>query len=176
MSNTSQRDGVSSSLAATASSKPAGAEGIHWQWSRFNGLSLDDLYAVVRLREAVFIIEQNCPYPDADGRDPAAWHLLGWRGTGDERILAAYARVFEPGARYREASVGRVVTAPVVRGRGLGKVLMIEALRRIEALVPGQVVKIAAQRRLEKFYLSFGFRSVSAPYEEDGIMHIDMVR
>jgi ElaA protein len=151
-------------------------EDLAWQWSRFNQLSLDDLYAVVRLREAVFIIEQNCPYPDADGRDPRAWHLLGWKKYDGERKLVAYARVFEPGIRYEEASVGRVVTAPEVRGTGLGKVLMAEALRRIESLLPGQPVKIAAQRRLENFYLGFGFRTISAPYEEDGIIHVDMIR
>lgn len=149
---------------------------LDWQWSRFNQLSLDDLYAVVRLREAVFIIEQNCPYPDADGRDPRAWHLLGWEKYDGERKLVAYARVFEPGIRYEEASVGRVVTAPEVRGTGLGKVLMAEALRRIDSLLPGQPVKIAAQRRLEDFYLGFGFRTISAPYEEDGIIHVDMIR
>jgi len=151
-------------------------EDLDWQWSRFNQLSLDDLYAVVRLREAVFIIEQNCPYPDADGRDPRAWHLLGWKKYVGERKLVAYARVFEPGIRYEEASVGRVVTAPEVRGTGLGKLLMAEALRRIESLLPGQPVKIAAQRRLENFYLGFGFRTISAPYEEDGIIHVDMIR
>jgi ElaA protein len=149
---------------------------IEWQWSRFNEMSLDDLYAVVRLREAVFIIEQNCPYPDSDGRDPAAWHLLGWRDIGGQRELAAYARVFEPGVRYKEASIGRVVTAAAVRGTGVGKVLMAEALRRVESLAPGQVIKIAAQRRLEKFYDALGFKVVSVPYEEDGIMHVDMVR
>ena len=149
---------------------------VEWQWSRFNELSVDDLYAIVRLREAVFIIEQNCPYPDADGRDPKAWHLLGWRSQDGGRRLVAYARVFEPGVRYTEASVGRIVTAPEVRGTGLGKTLMAEALRRIEELMPGQVVKIAAQRRLENFYVGFGFRPVSAPYEEDGILHIDMIR
>ena len=147
-----------------------------WQWSRFSQLSVDDLYAVVRLREAVFIIEQNCPYPDADGRDPKAWHLLGWKDYEGERRLVAYARVFEPGVRYREASAGRIVTAPEVRGTGLGRILMAEALRRIESLVPGQLVKIAAQRRLEQFYVGFGFRTVSAPYEEDGIIHVDMIR
>jgi len=152
------------------------ANDVKWQWSRFNELSVDDLYAIVRLREAVFIIEQNCPYPDADGRDPKAWHLLGWRNHDEGRRLVAYARVFEPGVRYKEASVGRIVTAPEVRGTGLGKILMAEALRRMEELMPGQVVKIAAQRRLENFYVGFGFRPVSAPYEEDGILHIDMIR
>jgi ElaA protein len=146
-----------------------------WQWSRFNELTTDDLYAVVRLRESVFIVEQNCPYPDADGRDPNAWHLLGWEETPRERSLAAYARIFEPGVRYAEASIGRVVTAPRVRGSGIGKTLMAEALRRIESLAPGRPVKIAAQRRLEEFYLGFGFKTISAPYEEDGIIHVDML-
>ena len=152
------------------------ARNIDWQWARFNELGLDDLYAVVRLREAVFVVEQNCPYPDADGRDPNAWHLLGWRKYGAERRLVAYARVFEPGVRYEEASIGRVVTAPDIRGSGAGKALMAEALRRTESLVPGQPVKIAAQRRLERFYLDLGFQTVSAPYEEDGIIHVDMIR
>ena len=152
------------------------ARNIDWQWARFNELSLSDLYAVVRLREGVFIVEQNCPYPDADGRDPLAWHLLGWQNSGAERRLVAYTRVFEPGARYTEASIGRVVTAPEVRGTGLGRILMAEALRRTESLVPGQLVKIAAQRRLENFYIGFGFKTVSAPYEEDGIIHVDMIR
>jgi ElaA protein len=136
----------------------------------------EDLYAVVRLREAVFIVEQNCPYPDADGRDPGAWHLLGWQQGSRERSLIAYARVFEPGVRYTEGSIGRVVTAPDVRGTGVGRRLMAEALRRLETLAPGEKIKLAAQRRLEEFYSGFGFTTVSAPYEEDGIMHVDMVR
>jgi ElaA protein len=155
-------------------SQPGGE--IIWQWSRFGELSPDDLYAVVRLREAVFIVEQKCPYPDADGRDPGAWHLLGWIERRGERALAAYARIFEPGARYDEGSIGRIVTAPEVRGTGLGTVLMSEALRRVEALAPGQTIKLAAQCYLENFYSRFGFRAVSAPYEEDGIIHIDMLR
>jgi ElaA protein len=154
---------------------PANSE-ISWQWSRFNDLTVDDLYAVVRLREAVFVVEQNCPYPDADGRDPNAWHLLGWQHGSSGRALVAYTRIFEPGIRYHEASIGRVVTAPEVRGTGLGKVLMAEALRRVQSLVPGQTIKIAAQRRLESFYLGFGFKTISAPYEEDGIIHVDMLR
>ena len=147
-----------------------------WQWCRFSELATKDLYAVVRLREAVFIVEQNCPYPDADGRDPKAWHLLGWIQGKTERTLVAYARIFEPGVRYNEGSIGRVVTAPHVRGTGMGKALMAEALRRMESVAPGQPVKIAAQRRLEDFYLALGFRTISAPYEEDGIIHVDMLR
>src|SRR5256885_16270776 len=140
------------------------ARNIDWQWARFNELSLSDLYAVVRLREGVFIVEQNCPYPDADGRDPDAWHLLGWRAREDsqpaERELVAYARIFPPGVRYTEASIGRVVTAPEIRGTGIGKILMAEALRRIESIAPVQPIKIAAQRRVEEFYRDLGFRTV----------------
>ena len=147
-----------------------------WQWSRFSELRPEDLYAVVRLRETVFVVEQQCPYIDADGRDPQAWHLLGWSDGQGGRSLVAYARIFEPGVRYDEGSIGRVVTAPEVRGTGLGKILMAEALRRLERLAPKQSVKIAAQRRLERFYLELGFRTVSAPYEEDGIIHVDMLR
>ena len=147
-----------------------------WQFSRFRDLTVDDLYAIVRLREAVFIIEQNCPYPDADGRDPLAWHLLGWRDGPDGKELVAYARIFEPGIRYHEASIGRIVTAPVVRKTGLGRQLMVEALKRVEKLAPSRQIKIAAQRRLENFYKGFGFKTVSDPYEEDGILHIDMMR
>jgi ElaA protein len=147
-----------------------------WQWSRFSELRPEDLYAVVRLREEVFIVEQQCAYHDADGRDLHAWHLLGWSDDPGGRSLVAYARIFEPGVRYTEASIGRVVTAPRVRGTGLGKALMAEALRRLGGLAPAQPVKIAAQRRLEKFYLDLGFRTISSPYEEDGIMHVDMLR
>jgi len=149
---------------------------VAWQWSRFQDLRPEDLYEVVRLRESVFIVEQNCAYPDADGRDPAAWHLLGWVEGDGARRLVAYARVFEPGIRYAEGSVGRVVTAAEVRRTGIGRTLLSEALTRLDGLAPGQPIRIAAQRYLEGFYSGFGFRTVSAPYEEDGIIHVDMLR
>ena len=167
---------TSVSSSATGGATTIGAVDIVWQWSRFSELRPDDLYAIVRLREAVFVVEQNCPYPDADGRDPRAWHLLGWSKSHVDRTLVAYARVFEPGVRYTEGSIGRVATAQEVRRTGMGKRLMAEALRQLEALAPGQKIKLAAQQRLEAFYAGFGFTTVSAPYEEDGIMHVDMVR
>jgi len=167
---------TSAPVAAPGDAATGDPTDIFWQWSRFSELRPDDLYAMVRLREAVFIVEQNCPYPDADGRDPLAWHLLGWNQGPLERSLVAYARVFEPGTRYSEGSIGRVATAQEVRRTGVGKRLMTEALRRLEALAPGQKIKIAAQQRLEGFYSGFGFTTVSAPYQEDGIMHVDMVR
>src|SRR4029077_18400099 len=170
MSKTSTRSASDRAIAAPES------ESFFWQWSRFSELTTADLYAVVRLREAVFVVEQNCPYPDSDGRDPNAWHLLGWEERSSGRALVAYARIFEPGVRYDEGSIGRVVTAPDVRGTGKGRALMAEALRRFDSLAPGQPIRIAAQRRLEDFYLGLGFRTVSDPYEEDGIIHVDMLR
>jgi ElaA protein len=170
MSKTSARPASSPTIASR------GPDDFFWQWSRFSELTAADLYSVVRLREAVFIVEQNCPYPDSDGRDPNAWHLLGWSQRSTGRVLVAYARIFEPGVRYDEASIGRVVTAPEVRGTGKGRALMAEALRRTDSLMPGQPIRIAAQRRLEDFYLGLGFKTVSDPYEEDGIIHVDMLR
>ena len=155
---------------------PNASRELKWQWSRFESLTAAELYSIVRLREGVFIVEQNCPYPDADGRAPDAWHLLGWLGDERNRSLVAYARIFEPGVRYVQGSIGRVVTAQEVRRTGVGKALMAEALRRLEGLAPGETIKLAAQRYLEDFYYRFGFRTVSAPYEEDGIIHIDMLR
>lgn len=163
-------------MANTSTLSAARTTEIGWQWVRFEELRPDELYAVVRLREAVFIVEQACAYPDADGRDPVAWHLLGWLGTGKDKQLVAYARLFGPGARYREASIGRIVTAPEVRGSGFGRALMAEGLRRMNSLAPGQPIRIAAQIRLEKFYSGYGFTTASEPYEEDGIIHVDMLR
>lgn len=160
---------------STLSGTPTAAD-ISWQWVQFNELRPDELYAAVQLRETVFVVEQECAYLDADGRDPTAWHLLGWLGTGKDKRLVAYARLFEPGVRYAEASIGRIVSAPEVRGSGIGRALVAEGLRRMKVLAPGQPIRIAAQRRLEKFYSEYGFATASEPYEEDGIIHVDMLR
>ncbi|HEX8476014.1 MAG TPA: GNAT family N-acetyltransferase [Pyrinomonadaceae bacterium] len=149
-----------------------------WQWCAFDELSLQDLYAILRLRQLVFIVEQECPYLDADDYDAKAWHLLGRVVRDDDAtpLLAAYVRIFPPGIKYAEASIGRVVTHPDVRRTGMGKTLMREALRRTESLTPQTDIRIGAQMYLEKFYEGFGFRRVSEPYMEDGIPHIEMVR
>jgi ElaA protein len=147
-----------------------------WQWSRLPGLAAADLYAVLAARQQVFAVEQHCAYQDADGHDFAAWHLLGW--TVDSAIpkLAAYLRVLDPGTKFEEPSIGRVLTVPPWRRTGLGRVLMREGVERCRAAWPGRDIRIAAQARLEAFYKSLDFRSASAPYIEDGIPHVDMVR
>jgi ElaA protein len=148
---------------------------IDWQWARLDALSPQDVYELLALRERVFIVEQNCPYQDADGRDAVAWHLLGWDSQGLGKKLVGYARVFEAGVRCKELSIGRIVSAPEVRGTGVGGMIVNESMRRCVELWPKQTIRIAAQRRLERFYLEFGFAVDGEPYIEDGIEHIDML-
>jgi ElaA protein len=149
---------------------------IAWQWSRFADLATGDLYALLAARGEVFVVEQRCAYLDADGIDPHAWHLLGWTESDEQRPLAAYLRLIEPGRKFAEPSLGRVLTTPAFRGRGIGRVLMREGLQQAAALYPGCAVRLSAQRYLERFYAGFGFRVASDPYDEDGIAHVDMLR
>ena len=149
---------------------------IDWHFSRFADLTPFDLYDVLAARQNVFILEQTCLYPDIDGYDLEAHHLLGWRDVDGKRQLAAYLRVLAPGAKYDEMSIGRVITTPAARGSGAGRALLDQGIAHAEALHPGHRIRIGAQQYLERFYASFGFETVSAPYDEDGIMHIDMLR
>jgi ElaA protein len=151
---------------------------MRWQLLPFDDLSARQLYDAMRLRAEVFVVEQQCVFSDPDGHDPRALHLLGWRdGAPDEPpALLAYARIFPPGALFDEASIGRVVTSPSARGTGLGRALMAEAMNRTRALFPDAPVKLAAQQRLERFYTTLGFRTVSKAFLEDGIVHVYMVR
>jgi ElaA protein len=149
---------------------------IEWLWKRFAELTPTELYALLAARAAVFVVEQSCVFQDADGLDPFAWHLLGWTGPEEGRTLAAYLRLIEPGRKYAEPSIGRVLTTAAFRRTGLGRVAMIEALARSAILYPGSPVRIGAQRRLERFYMELGFRTVSEPYDEDGISHVEMLR
>ena len=119
---------------------------------------------------------QNCPFQDNDGADFQSWHLLGWDDANGARELAAYCRIVDPGVKFVEASIGRVVTPRAFRLKGYGKILMAEALRRHDSLYPDQANRIGAQQRLEKFYQDFGFKTVSEMYMEDGIPHVEMLR
>ena len=148
-----------------------------WRLTPYAQLTLDELYAILRLRQRVFIVEQSCPFVDADGADDRAWHLMGWIRDAEGRpLLGAYARLFVPGAMYAEASIGRVVTDPDVRRSGVGRALMQQALREVAALAPAAAVRIGAQRYLEHFYVGLGFVPEPEGYIEDGIPHVEMVR
>jgi ElaA protein len=130
------------------------------------------LYEVLALRQKVFVLEQG-PYLDADGLDQQSWHLLGRDASGE---LLLYLRVVDPGLKYDEPSIGRVVIDKSLRGTGLGRVMMAEAIRRCDEAWPGRANRISAQAHLARFYGEFGFAPVGEPYLEDTIPHQEMLR
>jgi len=147
-------------------------QGMNWIWKKFDDLTLQELYDIMAARQEVFVVGQKCAYLDADGIDAGSWHLLGYRG----KDLVAYLRVVAPGLKYPEMSLGRVLTVPKVRGEGVGRELTAESLKRIESTFGHKPLRISAQAYLEKFYSDFGFKTVSAPYQEDDIPHVEMFR
>ncbi len=147
---------------------------MHWYYKTFSELGNDELYGILKLRQDVFIIEQTCIYPDLDGADQTATHLFAKDENGAEVI--AYLRIFAPGEKYAETTIGRVLTRHTHRGGGLGRTLMLEGIRVAEREYPGYAIKISAQVHLGQFYGELGFVNSSEPYDEDGIMHVDMLR
>ena len=143
---------------------------IDYKWKNFDELSLDDLYAILNLRQKVFIVEQDCPYIDADYTDQDAFHLLGYQGNN----LIAYLRAFKPGLKYEGSSMGRIVTEKNSRGLGLGKEIIKEGVRFLKKEYPSYEIVISAQHRLQHFYIELGFISRGDVYLEDNIDHIQM--
>lgn len=137
---------------------------------RFEGIEGPLMYAILALRQRVFVVEQHCVFQDADGRDKDALHLVHVTAGG----VDAYLRVFLPEAP-GQVVIGRVVTAPEARGTGLGHRLFAESLKVCAVLAPGRDVHIAAQAYLEAWYSKHGFATVSEPYLDDDIPHVDMV-
>ena len=145
---------------------------MRWQAIPFAELSVTELYELLALRQLVFVVEQTCVYLDCDGKDPRATHLLGRNEAGE---LVAYARLFPAGVSFAEASMGRVITHPSARRTGAGRELMRVAIARTRVLFGEGPIRIGAQRYLERFYGEFGFEIASAPYDEDGIPHVEML-
>jgi ElaA protein len=142
-------------------------------WSAFDALSGRDVHDLLALRSAIFVVEQRCLYQDVDGLDPLARHLLMRDPDG---ALVAYARALPPGTRFAVTSIGRVVVRDDHRGTGLGRALMEAVLARLERDDGDVPVKLSAQAHLTRFYASLGFEAVGAPYDEDGIPHVAMLR
>ena len=143
-----------------------------WILKQFNDLTAQELYAILQLRNEVFIVEQNCPYQDLDNKDLKAWHLMG---MADGKLLA-YSRLLAPGISYSESSIGRVVSSPATRKSGMGKKLMQESIKQIQYLFHTDVIRIGAQLYLKNFYESYGFIQDGDIYLEDNIPHIIMLR
>jgi ElaA protein len=145
---------------------------ITWVCTHFRDLAPEHVYNILQLRNEVFVVEQNCVFQDADNKDQAAWHCMGWNSN----MLVAYSRILPAGVAYAEASIGRVVTSPSVRRTGVGHELMRQSITHLRDLIGEVPIRIGAQFYLKKFYETFGFVQSGDIYLEDGIEHIEMVR
>lgn len=147
---------------------------ISFRCKPFYELTAPQLYSIMALRQEVFVVEQNCPYLDADGKDLKGYHLTGY---DDDGKLVAYARLLPKGVSYDNfVSIGRIATSPSIRGTGAGQQLMKECLSSMDLLFPGESIKISGQSYLRNFYESFGFVVSGDEYLEDDIPHLPMVR
>jgi len=143
----------------------------NWTDKKFDDLQPAELYAILQLRSEVFVVEQNCVFPDMDNKDQTSHHLMGWQ----ENKLVAYARIVPAGISYVEFSIGRIVSSPGVRKQGIGRILVDKSIRLAYTLHGKGVIRIGAQYYLRGFYESFGFEKASDIYLEDGIEHIEML-
>ena len=147
---------------------------LHFSCVPFAQLRNTELYEIMALRQEVFVVEQNCPYLDADGKDQQSWHLMGRDAAGK---LVVYTRLLPKGLAYPEyPSIGRVVSSPAARGTGAGKILMERSVEMCLHLFGDMPIKIGAQSYLLRFYEGFGFVSTGEEYLEDGIPHTKMIR
>lgn len=147
-------------------------EDLIWKVKSFEELTTKELYGILKVRVDVFVVEQNCPYPDLDGYDQKALHL--WAEKNGE--VLAYCRIFDKGIKYPETSIGRVLTNQKYRNLKLGKILTRFAINTIEARFRTSEIRISAQDYLLKFYSDFGFEDTGKKYLEDNIPHTEMVR
>lgn len=137
----------------------------------FAELTPQQLYAILRLRSEVFVVEQQCIFQDMDNKDQHCFHFMGWQGD----VLVAYTRLVPPGISYALPSIGRVVSSPLVRGSGIGRELMQKSIEQVKLRWGTYDIKIGAQLYLKQFYESLGFIAASSIYLEDNIEHIEMI-
>jgi ElaA protein len=146
---------------------------IQWSTKHFSELTVNELYAMLRLRSEVFVVEQNCIFLDMDNNDQIAYHTMGWL----DGELIATTRLFDVDQSYPGyQSIGRVVGSPKHRGIGAGKALMQYSIAECERLFGKHPIKIGAQLYLKKFYNEQGFEQAGEMYYEDEIEHIPMIR
>ncbi len=145
---------------------------LNFKWYEFSELTAEQLYNVLMLRSDVFIVEQNCVYPDVDGKDFFALHLLGMQ----ENSLVAYLRLFPPTEIENSIVFGRVATSPSARNRGYGHKMLQELMDYCTRNFPGLTIKCSAQNYLKEFYEKYGFKASGDVYDEDGIPHVAMCR
>ena len=146
-------------------------DNIKWYCKRFTELEVKELYELMKLRSEVFVVEQNCVYLDADGKDEQSYHLY----AVENGTIAAYARLLPANLSFAEASIGRVLTAPAHRRKGLGILLMQKCIVKTMELFNTNAIKIGGQLYLKSFYEDLQFVQCSNIYDEDGIPHIEMI-
>ena len=146
-------------------------ENIKWFCKKFTELEVSELYEIMKLRSEVFVVEQNCVYLDADGKDEESYHFYAIENNS----IIAYTRLLPPGLSFTEASIGRVLTTPSQRRRGLGIELMEKSILKTQELFDTKTIKIGAQLYLKSFYEGLGFVQCSDEYDEDEIAHIEML-
>ncbi|HBV90196.1 MAG TPA: GNAT family N-acetyltransferase [Pantoea sp.] len=147
---------------------------LDWQDKHHSELTAPELYALLALRSAVFVVEQQCAYLDVDGKDLEAEnrHLLG---MADDQLMA-YARLLSPIDENSPVKIGRVIVSDRVRGARLGNRLMEQAISSCQQHWPGRDMFLSAQAHLENFYEQHGFVATGESYLEDGIPHVDMLK
>lgn len=147
---------------------------IEWICKHHRDLGKEQLYTLLKLRSDVFVVEQKCAYPDLDGQDLEGdtHHLMGWE---DDQLMA-YLRLLDPESQGGDVVIGRVVTAPAGRGKGLGHAMMEQALKQAEKHWPQVPIYLSAQAHLQGYYGRYGFVAVGEEYLEDDIPHIGMRR
>ncbi|WP_323159800.1 GNAT family N-acetyltransferase [Pseudomonas fluorescens] len=147
---------------------------IEWVCKHHSDLGLEQLYAILKLRSEVFVVEQRCAYLDPDGQDldGDTCHLMGWEGDQ----LVAYLRLLDPESQGGDVVIGRVLTAPAGRGKGLGHQMMEQALKQAEKRWPEVPIYLSAQAHLQGYYGRYGFVVAGEEYLEDDIPHIGMRR
>ena len=145
---------------------------INYSWYKFSELTVEKLYAVLKLRADVFVVEQDGAYLDPDGKDLFALHLLGMENDS----IVAYLRLFPSDEIENYIVFGRVATERTARGKGYGKKLMRELVNYCDINFPGIGMMCSARDYLKKFYEEFGFKAHGEVYEEDGFPHLAMKR
>lgn len=139
---------------------------------KFEALTANELYTILRLRSEVFVVEQDCVYQDLDDKDKKALHVIGWYGN----TIVAYTRIFDVKLYFNEASIGRVVVDQKHRSKGFGTDIMNASIDAIKKHYNQAQIKISAQTYLIKFYNNLGFKEQGKPYLEDGIPHTAMIK
>ncbi|AVQ47084.1 acetyltransferase [Clostridium botulinum B str. Osaka05] len=144
---------------------------MNFKIKKFNELTVEEIYEILKIRNEVFIVEQKCPYDDCDGKDKNAYHLFYM----EEGKVISYLRILEKGLSYDEISIGRVLVDKDYRGKGLARKSILQAIDFIQNNLKENSIRISAQHYLMDFYKSFGFEPVSEVYLEDNIPHIEML-